>query len=684
MKLSILLSILLIFAISTSLLGQNVPSNTLFDNAEITVNNTTINTRASDFGLAFVKDELWFSAYQQRDIRRVLAGRGDNSFYKIFKVPVDEEGNVLSNEKVMLTDFGTQFHEGPVAYNEQTGELFFTLSNAVEVDMEVDGVFVKRTRMRLRIEVARMVDEEWIVDSEMPFNYPTYSVGHPSLSATGDTLFFTSDIPTDNRGRTDIYMSVRQNDEWSAPMNLGDNINTDGSEMFPFFHHSGVLVFASNGIEGGKGGLDLYYSQLTPNGFTKAQPIEQLNTEYDDFGLIIHKNGRIGYFVSNRPGQEGDDDIYMIEIDKKLFSINGTIVDNTTNETIPDANVQLSDCDGNQIATLKSDTQGQFAFSGIAIGCYMVKGEKIGYNEQTVRLENTGTANVRLAPKKELDILVVDKLTRNPIPSALLKIDNTTGIKLKPDATFYSRIDENQNAVNIEVSADSYLTKKLVVETSQPGKIQRTILLSAFAKELEIIVLDYDTRVPIVNAKVVLDKQQAKPLNSSGILVSELGERQKSVSIEVGADGYLNQSLTVQTDGNEKFSETVLLMKREMDRSFVLENIYYDVNKWDILPASAIELDKLVAILKDNPDIVVELGSHTDSRGSDEYNLQLSQRRSESAVAYIVSKGIPQQQIVAKGYGETKLVNHCVNGVWCSDDDHRKNRRTEFKIIGLD
>ena len=114
-----------------------------------------------------------------------------------------------------------------------------------------------------------------------------------------------------------------------------------------------------------------------------------------------------------------------------------------------------------------------------------------------------------------------------------------------------------------------------------------------------------------------------------------------------------------------------------------MENIYYDYDKWNILPESAAELDKLVKIMKDNPGWKVELGSHTDSRGSDAYNMTLSQKRSDSAVAYIVDHGISKDRITAKGYGETQLVNRCANGVQCSDEEHRQNRRTEFKILEM-
>lgn len=120
--------------------------------------------------------------------------------------------------------------------------------------------------------------------------------------------------------------------------------------------------------------------------------------------------------------------------------------------------------------------------------------------------------------------------------------------------------------------------------------------------------------------------------------------------------------------------------KIEIGKAIELENIYYDLDKSDIRADAAIELNKLVTILVDNPDIKIELSSHTDSRGSDSYNQRLSQRRAESAVAYIISQGISELRITAKGYGETRLVNQCSNGVECSKEEHQRNRRTEFSV----
>jgi len=140
------------------------------------------------------------------------------------------------------------------------------------------------------------------------------------------------------------------------------------------------------------------------------------------------------------------------------------------------------------------------------------------------------------------------------------------------------------------------------------------------------------------------------------------------------------------TEGNAMGSllANIELKKAEVDKTMTIENIYYDYNKSDIRKDAAIELDKLVKMLKANPSILVELGSHTDSRGKDQYNLELSQKRAQAAVDYITQMGeIENFRITAQGYGESKLANKCKNGVNCSDEEHQANRRTELKVTGF-
>ncbi|MGV3539861.1 MAG: OmpA family protein [Rufibacter sp.] len=148
--------------------------------------------------------------------------------------------------------------------------------------------------------------------------------------------------------------------------------------------------------------------------------------------------------------------------------------------------------------------------------------------------------------------------------------------------------------------------------------------------------------------------------------------------------GYLNQTIHVAPDCR-KVTDTVE-MEMQLNRNtpnvpIKIDNIYYDLDKYDLRPESIVELDKVVAMLLDNPTIRIELSSHTDSRQTKQYNQMLSQMRAATAVKYILSKGISSKRVKAKGYGETKLLNKCKDNVPCSEEEHQLNRRTEFKIL---
>jgi outer membrane protein OmpA-like peptidoglycan-associated protein/tetratricopeptide (TPR) repeat protein len=155
--------------------------------------------------------------------------------------------------------------------------------------------------------------------------------------------------------------------------------------------------------------------------------------------------------------------------------------------------------------------------------------------------------------------------------------------------------------------------------------------------------------------------------------------------------GYFALKDQLRTTGIEAEDGDTVIITREvvMERivkevEFTINNIYYDLDSANIRPDAALVLDSLANILLDNPTLRVELGSHTDSRGSDPYNLDLSQRRAESAVAYLISNGIDSERLTARGYGETRLVNECDDDIPCTEEKHQENRRTTFKILGLD
>jgi peptidoglycan-associated lipoprotein len=159
--------------------------------------------------------------------------------------------------------------------------------------------------------------------------------------------------------------------------------------------------------------------------------------------------------------------------------------------------------------------------------------------------------------------------------------------------------------------------------------------------------------------------------------------------LTAGHVGYFNKNETATTRGLRNQDSTYLTVYRdlELDKIFtkkdiVIPNIYYDLDKATLRPESQVVLDSILIFFNDNKDLIIEIGSHTDSRGSDAYNLKLSQARAQSVVDYLILKGVAKDRLVAVGYGETKLVNKCTNGIDCTEEEQQKNRRTTFRITG--
>ena len=180
--------------------------------------------------------------------------------------------------------------------------------------------------------------------------------------------------------------------------------------------------------------------------------------------------------------------------------------------------------------------------------------------------------------------------------------------------------------------------------------------------------------------------------NHYTVMVRKKGYLTKRMEAFINIEGCIlcfegvSEVTDVMTQNNElgTFLANIELDRIAVNKTIELKNIYYDYDQSYIREDASKELDKVVAVLKDNPGISVELGSHTDSRGKDAYNMQLSDRRAAAAVAYLIANGIDANKLTSRGYGETQLVNRCRNGVSCSDEEHQQNRRTQLKITGIE
>jgi peptidoglycan-associated lipoprotein len=218
------------------------------------------------------------------------------------------------------------------------------------------------------------------------------------------------------------------------------------------------------------------------------------------------------------------------------------------------------------------------------------------------------------------------------------------------------------------------------------------VLLNVFTKEEKAD----GSLADLPQTRVVLygsdNKQQGGDFSNTNGRVRFTMAPDSDYTIIASKGGYFSKSIPYTTKGktpdlttliqdvtNVTLDTTIVLDQLILEKSIVLDNIYYDLDKAEIRPDAAVELDKLVKILADNPSIRIELSSHTDSRSSDAYNQDLSQRRAQSAVDYIVSKGIAAERLVAKGYGESQLIIKEAK----TEEEHQVNRRTEFKVIEI-
>lgn len=313
------------------------------------------------------------------------------------------------------------------------------------------------------------------------------------------------------------------------------------------------------------------------------------------------------------------------------------------------------------------------------------------------------------AALSDCDISILDGGTREMIANCKSDLNGDFRASLVPTRKYILIADApNYFRYTAEMTGED-LKKPLNIELEpKPGYLFDITVFDGERVYATVNLIE-NSRVEIYNnstrkEELVIDDNPKAGFNFSfkegnhyTILVRKKGYLNRRIQVFVDVEGCIlcingmgveQPDVTeIMTNNNEigYLLGNIALDTIEIGKTFQIDNIYYDFDKSDIRPDAARELDKLVTFLRDNPAITVELGAHTDSRGSDEYNMALSGRRAASAVKYIVEQGrVSDAKIESKGYGETELVNQCSNGVQCSEAEHQRNRRTEITITGYD
>jgi outer membrane protein OmpA-like peptidoglycan-associated protein len=358
-------------------------SDTLFERKEqdkmFEIKKVAVNTDYSDFGPAFYGDNIVFTSSDKsiqptKNKSKDLSGWDNQPFLDLYEATVDLEMN-LSNVTPLKGDVNSEYHESTPVFTKDGKTMYFTRNNFLDGKKGRD----KENVVKLKIYKATKKGDSWGNIQELPFNDDSYSVGHPALSLDERRLYFASNMPG-TLGMSDLwYVNILGGDIYTKPVNMGEPINTPSRESFPFVSTENNLYFSSDGHVG-LGGLDIFVTKIIGDDFGDIATFgEPINSEKDDFSFII-KEGEIGYFASNRDGEEGSksDDIFQIKEYCEII-LQGPITDEVTGELIPQADVTLFDTDYNE---LNSVIVGDDAVYTFVLDCdeqYIVRAKKEGY-----------------------------------------------------------------------------------------------------------------------------------------------------------------------------------------------------------------------------------------------------------------------------------------------------------------
>jgi peptidoglycan-associated lipoprotein len=449
--------------------------------------------------------------------------------------------------------------------------------------------------------------------------------GTATFSKDGKVMVFARGNSGKKKGSADVDLYSTTQDEsgqWAIPqlISISDSASWDSS---PAFSADGKILYFASNRDGGLGGIDIYRVNMDASGrFGTPQNMGKvINTPGDDMFPYAAKDGRLFFASDGHPGLGGLDLFAATRKDGKI------IVENLG----APINSRFDD-----FALTKFENKKGYFSSNRDGGA---GDDDIYYFEDTTPdpIEETPVIAKTEEPKKpETNISTAPKIVRYFLAG---NINDVAGTPL--DSARVRLIDTNTNLQSAEA---------ITIEDGKYG---------TFA-------LETDTEYTL--------------------LVERKGYFTKRFPFSmIGRE--IPQEKLVKAETDTTFLLTTVLEKPSINlvvnSIFSIKTIYYDLNKSNIRGDAAPELDKVVQALNDNPTVKIELGSHTDSRSSAQYNQSLSQRRADAAIKYIISKGIDPARLRAKGYGESQLVNKCTDGVECTEEEHQQNRRTEFKVFGL-
>lgn len=323
-----------------------------------------INSSYSDYGSTVSNSTLVFAS--SRDTGSVFQRKHkwtNESFTCLYGSKI--EGDACLDALKFATEINSKFHESSAVFSKDGQTMYFTRNNFNKGKKGKDA-----NRMTLlKIYRAQLVNGTWKNVTELPFNSNEFNTAHPALNPNETMLYFASDRPG-GYGKSDLWqVEILADGNFGTPVNLGNNINTEGRETFPFVSKANELYFSTDGYPG-LGGLDIYQTELADSNWKKPQNIgSPANTSADDFGFYIDSDTQKGFLTSNREGGKGNDDIYGLLETKKMNctqTIKAAIVDKDSKKSIGQGSITVLDDQFQVVQTLSPNADGTIDIKGIS------------------------------------------------------------------------------------------------------------------------------------------------------------------------------------------------------------------------------------------------------------------------------------------------------------------------------
>ncbi|PKQ62330.1 hypothetical protein BZG02_13560 [Labilibaculum filiforme] len=618
-------------------------------------------SRALQSNMKYSEAKLWMEKYLENSNtpNQDVIDLGGIAKLKENSLKVNVEPISANSE---ASDFGVAYYRNDVVF-----------SSAREKTSLIKRNHLWNNQNYLRLYQAHVGDEGNLLNASLFSKNLTTNLhdGPVCFTNSGDEMFLTRNYLSsskrakrNNQGVVSIklYHCNKEGDDWSAPELL--SINLDGySTGHPALAADGKSLYFISDRPGGFGGTDLYVSTKIESGWSEPKNLgDKINTPENEMFPFVDGTNKL-FFASKGHLGFGGLDIFSIDLNdsnSKPLNLGSPI-----NSAKDDFNLILKKGSGYFASNrLKGESYDDIYY--FTLLSRTIKGQV--FNAETKEI--LGNTKVSLIDKTgKLSEVITD--SDGKFLFEITKIDN---YQLRSEKKYFF---DGEGAIPASELRRNAELNQLIYQIPD-----RELLLDG-------IVVYQEDQFPVDNVNVsIKNKMSAEIIDLTTDANGKFSVtllRDIDYIIEYHKKGILGKSRKLSTHeviGNKLFAKEEV-DKVQVGKVFVLDNIFYDVNKSNIRIDAAFELDKLVVVMTDNPSLKIELSSHTDSRGSDSYNMALSKRRAIEAVEYIVSKGISPDRLKAKGYGETKLINRCANGVTCSKEEHQANRRTEVKILEM-